>query len=42
MKVDWYVEFEEFVKWKNVVEGMGFLYVVSGFFVRLSYKVSLF
>lgn len=40
MKVDRYVEPEEFAKWKNVAEGMGFLYVASGPLVRSSYKVS--
>lgn len=42
MKVDRYVEPEEFAKWKNVAEGMGFLYVASGPLVRSSYKVSSF
>lgn len=39
MKVDRYVEPEEFAKWKEVAEGMGFLYVASGPLVRSSYKV---
>jgi lipoic acid synthetase len=41
MKVDRYVLPEEFVKWKEVAEGMGFLYVASGPLVRSSYKVSV-
>jgi len=41
MKVDRYVLPEEFAKWKEVAEGMGFLYVASGPLVRSSYKVSL-
>lgn len=40
MKVDRYVEPAEYVKWKEVAEGMGFLYVASGPLVRSSYKVS--
>lgn len=40
MKVDRYVLPEEFAKWKEVAEGMGFLYVASGPLVRSSYKVS--
>jgi lipoic acid synthetase len=39
MKVDRYVLPEEFAKWKEVAEGMGFLYVASGPLVRSSYKV---
>ena len=39
MKVDRYVEPAEFDKWKEVAEGMGFLYVASGPLVRSSYKV---
>jgi len=42
MKVDRYVLPEEFEKWKEVAEGMGFLYVASGPLVRSSYKVSRF
>jgi lipoic acid synthetase len=40
MKVDRYVLPEEFAKWKQVAEDMGFLYVASGPLVRSSYKVS--
>lgn len=40
MKVDRYVEPAEYAKWKEVAEGMGFLYVASGPLVRSSYKVS--
>ncbi len=39
MKVDRYVLPEEFAKWKEVAESMGFLYVASGPLVRSSYKV---
>lgn len=39
MKVDRYVEPEEFERWKRVAEDMGFLYVASGPLVRSSYKV---
>lgn len=39
MKVDRYVEPEEFDRWKRVAEDMGFLYVASGPLVRSSYKV---
>lgn len=39
MKVDRYVEPVEFEKWKEVAEGMGFMYVASGPLVRSSYKV---
>jgi lipoic acid synthetase len=39
MKVDRYVEPAEFDRWKEVAEGMGFLYVASGPLVRSSYKV---
>lgn len=39
MKVDRYVLPEEFARWKEVAEGMGFLYVASGPLVRSSYKV---
>ena len=39
MKVDRYVEPAEFEKWKEVAEGMGFMYVASGPLVRSSYKV---
>ncbi|WRT66526.1 lipoyl synthase, mitochondrial [Kwoniella shivajii] len=42
MKVDRYVEPEEFAKWKGVAEGMGFLYVASGPLVRSSYKAGEF
>ncbi|KIR54052.1 lipoyl synthase, mitochondrial [Cryptococcus gattii Ru294] len=42
MKVDRYVEPEEFAKWKEVAEGMGFLYVASGPLVRSSYKAGEF
>jgi lipoic acid synthetase len=41
MKVDRYVEPAEFDRWKEVAEGMGFLYVASGPLVRSSYKVSI-
>jgi len=40
MKVDRYVLPEEFAKWKQVAESLGFLYVASGPLVRSSYKVS--
>lgn len=40
MKVDRYVEPAEFNRWKEVAEGLGFLYVASGPLVRSSYKVS--
>jgi hypothetical protein len=39
MKVDRYVEPAEFDRWKQIAEGMGFLYVASGPLVRSSYKV---
>ena len=39
MKVDRYVEPEEFAHWKRVAEDIGFLYVASGPLVRSSYKV---
>ncbi|WWD17126.1 lipoyl synthase, mitochondrial [Kwoniella shandongensis] len=42
MKVDRYVQPEEFAKWKEVAEGMGFLYVASGPLVRSSYKAGEF
>jgi lipoic acid synthetase len=42
MKVDRYVLPEEFAKWKDVAEGMGFLYVASGPLVRSSYKAGEF
>lgn len=42
MKVDRYVLPEEFAKWKQVAEGMGFLYVASGPLVRSSYKAGEF
>lgn len=38
MKVDRYVEPAEFDRWKQIAEGMGFLYVASGPLVRSSYK----
>ncbi|KAL4243076.1 Lipoyl synthase, mitochondrial [Abortiporus biennis] len=38
MKVDRYVEPEEFDRWKKTAEDMGFLYVASGPLVRSSYK----
>ncbi|KLO20235.1 Lipoyl synthase [Schizopora paradoxa] len=38
MKVDRYVEPSEFDRWKEIAEGMGFLYVASGPLVRSSYK----
>jgi len=41
MKVDRYVEPSEFDRWKQIADGMGFLYVASGPLVRSSYKVSL-
>jgi lipoate synthase len=40
MKVARYVEPSEFLEWKRVAEGLGFLYVASGPLVRSSYKVS--
>ncbi|KAL7421914.1 hypothetical protein Q5752_003686 [Cryptotrichosporon argae] len=42
MKVDRYVQPEEFARWKEVAEGMGFLYVASGPLVRSSYKAGEF
>ncbi|BEJ15925.1 hypothetical protein CspHIS471_0505300 [Cutaneotrichosporon sp. HIS471] len=42
MKVDRYVEPDEFAKWKQVAEEMGFLYVASGPLVRSSYKAGEF
>ena len=39
MKVDRYVKPDEFNRWKEIAEGMGFLYVASGPLVRSSYKV---
>ncbi|EIW70476.1 hypothetical protein TREMEDRAFT_68081 [Tremella mesenterica DSM 1558] len=42
MKVDRYVLPEEFARWKEVAEGMGFLYVASGPLVRSSYKAGEF
>lgn len=42
MKVDRYVEPKEFERWKEVAEGMGFLYVASGPLVRSSYKAGEF
>lgn len=41
MKVVRYVPPEEFNRWRDVAERMGFLYVASGPLVRSSYKVSL-
>ena len=41
MKVDRYVEPAEFSRWKQIAEGMGFLYVASGPLVRSSYKVGV-
>ncbi len=41
MKVERYVEPSEFDRWKEIAEGMGFLYVASGPLVRSSYKVIL-
>ena len=38
MKVERYLTPEEFKKWKDVAESMGFLYVASGPLVRSSYK----
>jgi lipoic acid synthetase len=38
MKVAEYVTPEKFNVWKQVAEGMGFLYVASGPLVRSSYK----
>jgi len=42
MKVDRYVEPVEFDRWKEVAEGLGFLYVASGPLVRSSYKAGEF
>ncbi|ORY32856.1 hypothetical protein BCR39DRAFT_557414 [Naematelia encephala] len=42
MKVDRYVQPEEYAKWKTVAEEMGFLYVASGPLVRSSYKAGEF
>ncbi len=39
MKVARYVDPLEFDKWREVAEGLGFLYVASGPLVRSSYKV---
>lgn len=38
MKVDRYVDPAEFDRWKQIAEGLGFLYVASGPLVRSSYK----
>lgn len=40
MKVARYVLPKEFDRWRDVAEGMGFLYVASGPLVRSSYKAS--
>jgi lipoic acid synthetase len=42
MKVDRYVEPDEYAHWKRVAEEMGFLYVASGPLVRSSYKAGEF
>ncbi|KAG8969383.1 hypothetical protein FRC03_003074 [Tulasnella sp. 419] len=42
MKVDRYVEPEEFDRWKQIAEDLGFLYVASGPLVRSSYKAGEF
>lgn len=42
MKVDRYVEPDEFAHWKRVAEDLGFLYVASGPLVRSSYKAGEF
>ena len=42
MKVDRYVQPEEFTRWKEKAEGLGFLYVASGPLVRSSYKAGEF
>lgn len=42
MKVDRYVEPDEYAHWKRVAEDMGFLYVASGPLVRSSYKAGEF
>jgi len=42
MKVDRYVEPAEFDQWKEIAEGLGFLYVASGPLVRSSYKAGEF
>ena len=42
MKVDRYVEPDEYAHWKKVAEDMGFLYVASGPLVRSSYKAGEF
>lgn len=42
MKVDRYVHPDEFEKWKEIAEDMGFLYVASGPLVRSSYKAGEF
>jgi len=39
MKVVRYLTPEEFKRWQDAAEGMGFLYVASGPLVRSSYKV---
>lgn len=41
MKVVRYVTPQEFDRWRDVAERMGFLYVASGPLVRSSYKVRL-
>jgi len=42
LKVEKYVAPEEFQKWQEVAEGMGFLYVASGPLVRSSYRAGEF
>ncbi|KAG9027839.1 hypothetical protein FRB95_007349 [Tulasnella sp. JGI-2019a] len=42
MKVERYVEPAEFDRWKEVAQGLGFLYVASGPLVRSSYKAGEF
>lgn len=42
MKVDRYVEPDEYAHWKRVAQEMGFLYVASGPLVRSSYKAGEF
>ncbi|KAI8454432.1 lipoyl synthase [Phakopsora pachyrhizi] len=40
MKVDSYIEPKKFEYWKNIAEGMGFIYVASGPLVRSSFKAN--
>lgn len=42
LKVEKYATPEEFEEWKNIADGMGFLYVASGPLVRSSYRAGEF